>query len=119
MLGCGTRQAGILAAAGIYALDHHIDRLAVDHELAQMLANELEQIQEINVQPAALRTNMVFISVPPSAIDQLSGFMRARGIILTVEGNPIRLVTHLNVDEKAITKTVHQFKEFFLQHQAA
>ena len=119
MLGGGTRQAGILAAAGIYALDHHIDRLAVDHELAQMLANELEQIQEINVQPAALRTNMVFISVPPSAIDQLSGFMRARGIILTVEGNPIRLVTHLNVDEKAITKTVHQFKEFFLQHQAA
>ena len=119
MLGGGTRQAGILAAAGIYALDHHIDRLAVDHELAQMLANELEQIQEINVQPAALRTNMVFISVPPSAIDQLSGFMRARGIILTVEGNPIRLVTHLNVDEKAITKTVHQFKKFFLQHQAA
>ena len=119
MLGGGTRQAGILAAAGIYALDHHIDRLAVDHELAQMLANELEQIQEINVEPAALRTNMVFISVPPSAIDQLSGFMRARGIILTVEGNPIRLVTHLNVDEKAITKTVNQFKEFFLQHQAA
>ena len=119
MLGGGTRQAGILAAAGLYALDHHIDRLAVDHELAQMLANKLEQIQEINVEPAALRTNMVFISVPPSAIDQLSSFMRARGIILTVEGNPIRLVTHLNVDEKAITKTVHQFKEFFLQHQAA
>ena len=118
MLGGGTRQAGILAAAGIYALDHHINRLAVDHELAQMLADELEQIQEINVQPAIQRTNMVFISIPSRTIDQLSGFMRAQGIILTVDSNPIRLVTHLDIDEKAITKTVNQFKEFFRQHQA-
>ena len=118
MLGGGTRQAGILAAAGIYALDHHINRLAVDHELAQMLADELEQIQEINVQPAIQRTNMVFISTPSRTIDQLSGFMRAQGIILTVDSNPIRLVTHLDIDEKAITKTVNQFKEFFRQHQA-
>ncbi|XXK21037.1 low-specificity L-threonine aldolase [Arenicellales bacterium nBUS_48] len=119
MLGGATRQAGILAAAGIYALDHHIDRLAVDHELAQMLADGLEEIQEINVQPAILRTNMVFISVPSRTIGHLSGFMKEHGIILTVESNPIRLVTHLNIDEKAITKTINQFKEFFLQRQAA
>jgi len=115
MLGGGTRQVGILAAAGLYALEHNIERLAEDHEHALLLATGLGEIDELEVHKTDQRTNMVFISVPDSKRESLAGFMRDRGILVTVEENPIRLVTHLDIDRTGIHQTVDAFKDYFLR----
>ena len=112
-LGGGTRQVGILAAAGLYALEHNVERLAEDHEHAARLAEGLGKIEEIEVHPAHQRTNMVFVSLSKSKEECLASFMRDRGILLTVEENPIRLVTHLDIERKDIDETVDAFKEYF------
>ncbi|MGB1774367.1 MAG: low-specificity L-threonine aldolase [Arenicellales bacterium] len=113
MLGGGTRQVGILAAAGLYALEHNIERLAQDHDHAARLAEGLGKIEEIEVQTTDQRTNMVFVSVSKPKGEHLAGFMRERGILLTVEENPIRLVTHLDIGRKDVDETVDAFKEYF------
>ena len=64
MLGGGMRQAGVLAAAALHALDHHVERMAVDHALAQRLAEGLQQIRGVTVEP--VQTNMVFVGVDPT-----------------------------------------------------
>jgi len=106
---------GILAAAGLYALEHNVERLAQDHDHASLLAEGLGKIEEIEVEPTDQRTNMVFVSVSKSKGEHLSGFMRERGILLTVEENPIRLVTHLDIGRKDVDETVGAFKDYFSQ----
>ena len=113
MLGGGTRQVGILAAAGLYALEHNIERLAQDHEHAMLLADGLADIEELEVQEAAHRTNMVFVSMSEPKLRDLSDFMRDRGILVTVEENPVRLVTHLDINQTGIKTTVDAFKDYF------
>lgn len=117
MLGGGTRQVGILAAAGLYALEHNIKRLEEDHEHAMVLANGLGEIEELEIQDISQRTNMVFVSMAESKIQGLTGFMRECGILVTAEENPIRLVTHLDIDRAGIDNTVAAFKDYF--HKAA
>lgn len=113
MLGGGTRQVGILAAAGLYALEHNIERLAQDHEHAMLLADGLADIEELEVREAAHRTNMVFVSMSEPKLGGLSDFMRDRGILVTVEENPVRLVTHLDINQTGIKTTVDAFKDYF------
>ena len=110
VLGGGMRQSGILAAAGIFALENNIDRLAEDHANAALLADGLADIEGIRVEPTDARTNMVFIRVHPRA-NQLPAFLAERGILIET-GDPIRLVTHLDVDEKAIHTAIEAFKAF-------
>ena len=119
MVGGGTRQAGVLAAAGIHALDHHVDRLVEDHDLAALLAEELQSIEELTVRPAKMRTNMVFVSLQADKLGGLADHMRKQGILLTVEGNPIRIVTHLDIREQDIHNLVDAFKTYFQHQQAA
>ena len=119
MLGGGTRQAGILAAAGLHALDHHVDRLEEDHMRAERLAAALSDIDGISVHPCPMRTNMVFISMDPSRQKGLAAFMRDQGILMTVEDGPIRIVTHLDISDPDISKTVEAFKRYFDIRQAA
>jgi threonine aldolase len=119
MLGGGTRQAGILAAAGLHALDHHVDRLEEDHMRAERLAAALSDIDGISVHPCPMRTNMVFISMGPSRQKGLAAFMRDQGILMTVEDGPIRIVTHLDISDPDISKTVEAFKRYFDIRQAA
>lgn len=119
MVGGGTRQAGVLAAAGIHALDHHVDRLVEDHDLAALLAEELQSIEELTVRPAKMRTNMVFVSLQADKFGGLADHMRKQGILLTVEGNPIRIVTHLDIREQDIHNLVDAFKIYFQHQQAA
>ena len=89
-LGGGMRQAGILAAAGLHALDHHVERLAEDHEHARLLA------EACGVDPATVDTNIVVV---PS--DDATGFVaaaRERGVLVSAVGaRTVRLVTHLDV----------------------
>ena len=110
ILGGGMRQAGILAAAGLYALDHHVDRLAEDHSNATRLAALLCGIDAIEVEPA--QTNMVFVAIPPALCAALSAHLEARGIKVLVGGRT-RLCTHLDVDADGIERAAAAFQEFF------
>ena len=112
VVGGGMRQAGILAAAGIYALEHHIDRLAEDHAKAQRLAQGLAQIVGLNFDPNTVQTNMVFVPLEKPCAQALAVFLKERGILITAN-NPIRLVTHLDVDEQDIDTVLDGMRAFF------
>jgi threonine aldolase len=114
VLGGGMRQAGILAAAGIHALTHHVDRLAQDHENAGMLAQGLAQITELAVDPGRVQTNMVFFTMEPSRFKVLQAFLKERGILISGR-EKVRLVTHLDVSPEDIGVVVEAFKKYFSQ----
>jgi threonine aldolase len=89
-MGGGMRQVGILAAAGLYALDHHLDRLADDHDNARLLA------EACGVDPATVATNIVVIE-RPDASDFVARAKDAGVLVATVGPTVVRLVTHLDV----------------------
>lgn len=100
IFGGGMRQVGILAAAGIYALDHHIARLAEDHEHARQLAILLQAIPGIEIDVDAVETNIMMFQVPCSAktTDMILAECREAGVLLNAIGDrAFRVVTHLDV----------------------
>jgi len=110
--GGGWRQAGILAAAGQYALDHHVDRLAVDHRRAARLAGRLREIAGVDL--LGQYTNMVFIDVPADRLRELDVHLREAGIRISIGYLPtLRLVTHLDIDDDGIERTAEAFHGFF------
>ena len=104
------RQAGVLAAACRYALDHNVERLAEDHDNAAHLASGLAQIDELTVQSQA--TNMVFVQFPPEHCQQLEAWLKARGI-LTQMLYASRFVTHMDVSRPDIDTFVDALKAYF------
>ncbi len=110
VVGGGMRQAGILAAAGILALTEHVERLAEDHALAQHLAEELSQIEEISLDPQSVQTNMLFLSLRKGKPEELAAYLKPRGILINTR---IRLVTHLDITTKDIKTFVEEVKTFF------
>jgi threonine aldolase len=111
VLGGGMRQAGVLAAAGLYALEHHVDRMAEDHANARALAEGLNELPGVRVDPDVVQTNMVFIALPPERADALRSFLRTRCILLG-SGSQIRLVTHLDVTAEDVASVVGAVREF-------
>lgn len=110
--GGGWRQAGILAAAGLHALDHHVERLAQDHARAARLADRLREIAGIYL--LGQHTNMVFINVPADRLRALDAHLRDAGIRISIGYMPtLRLVTHLDIDDEGIERTVAAFAGFF------
>ena len=110
--GGGWRQAGILAAAGLHALDHHVERLADDHARAARLAAALGAIDGITL--LGQHTNMVFIDVPVDCLRALDTHLRAAGIRIGIGYLPtLRLVTHLDVDDAGIARAADAFAGFF------
>ena len=112
VVGGGMRQAGLLAAAGIYALQNNVERLARDHENARNLAEGLSRIGEVKVAPGGAQTNMVYVSVEPQRSVAMREFLKERGMLISGQGN-IRLVTHLDVDRPDIDRFVSTVREFF------
>jgi threonine aldolase len=110
MLGGGMRQVGILAAAGIYALDHHVDRLANDHDNALTLATALAEIAPLVVQMP--QTNILFVDVPAADVSALQAHLDQHGVIATV-GPRTRIVTHLDVSADDVTRVVETFAAFY------
>jgi len=110
LLGGGMRQAGILAAAGIYALDHNIERLAEDHANARMLADGLANIDGLNV---ASQTNMVFVELPYDCSQELESTCATKGILVSGNFPRMRLVTHLDVEQSAIERVIEAYASFF------
>jgi len=112
VLGGGMRQAGILAAAGIVALTEHVDRLAQDHANALLLAEGLAEIEAVTLDMSQVQTNMVFLTVKTDQIDDLANHLRDGGVLISPE-NPMRLVTHLDVDTQDIHRVVTLFQSYF------
>jgi threonine aldolase len=106
-MGGGMRQAGILAAAGLYALDHHVDRLADDHVRARRLAEALAPFGVVDAE--RVRTNIVPLDLAKTGVDGpgLGAAARERGVLVSVLG-PVtaRLLTHLDVDDAGIDRAV-------------
>jgi threonine aldolase len=105
------RQAGICAAACIYALDHHVDRLADDHANARALARGLSQIAGIEVQEP--ETNLVFFKPDGAGVpgDKMVAALRQRGVTLAMMDGRIRACTHLDVNVSQIEETIGYVRE--------
>ncbi|MEM9479438.1 MAG: low-specificity L-threonine aldolase [Verrucomicrobiota bacterium] len=110
VVGGGMRQSGVLAAAGIYVLENHIERLADDHANAAKLAKGLEGIEGVEMEDVA--TNMVFVRFPKERLEALSEHLEENGILALADYNPVRLVTHLDVDAAGVERVVEVIGEF-------
>ncbi len=108
ILGGGMRQAGVLAAAGLYALENNVRRLTEDHENAARLARGL---RELGLE-AQLNTNMVLLKLPADKAAPLQAHMRTNGVLVLPRA-PMRLVTHLDVDAAGIDRALGAFRAFF------
>jgi threonine aldolase len=99
MLGGAMRQAGVLAAAGLYALEHNVERLAEDHANAERLAK--------GIGAAAPQSNMVFFESKPGLVEHL-----AKQGVIVLPGARLRLVTHLDVDAAGVDRAIAAFNSF-------
>ena len=109
MLGGTMRQVGILAAAGLYALEHNVARLAEDHANAERLARGLAGLG-LEVDP--VQTNMVFVRIATQAEEALARHLAEHGVTALVHAPKVRLVTHLDVDAKGIDRAIDVFAAF-------
>lgn len=108
ILGGAMRQAGILAAAGLYALENNVERLAEDHRNAERLAAGLRALDL----PVEQHTNMVFVRIALEKVEGLAAHLESQGIAV-LPGPRMRLVTHLDVDAAGIDRAVAAFSRYF------
>ena len=94
------RQAGVLAAAGLYALEHHVARLAEDHANAVFLADRL---RAAGLSVDTPQTNMVYLSLPPAQVAPLAAHLALHGVVASI-GERTRLVTHLDLSRNALAR---------------
>jgi threonine aldolase len=110
--GGAMRQAGIIAAAGVYALEHNVERLAEDHANARLLAESLRNLPGVSVDPETVETNIVFFDIAGSGMtaDPFCDALKARGIDLGGGGTRIRAVTHLDISRADIEAAVEAIR---------
>ena len=113
MTGGGLRQAGVVAAAALYALDHHVDRLRQDHAMAQRLAAGLQGLSGLSVRSA--QTNIVFLDVSEGRGPALLAHLKAAGVLATGMLG-LRFVTHLDIDVEAIDRAIAAIRDFIQKH---
>ncbi|HTY58510.1 MAG TPA: low-specificity L-threonine aldolase [Bacteroidota bacterium] len=114
IFGGGMRQAGILAAAGLYALEHNVTRLTEDHEKAAFLAGELARVKGFDIDLGSVQTNIIIIGAEKTGRkpEEILAALRAKGVLLTL-GNymGIRAVTHLDVSMDDVKKAARIIRE--------
>jgi threonine aldolase len=117
MLGGGMRQAGILAAAGLFALDHHYDRLEVDHTRAQKLANELASFSLFDFDPMLVETNLIYAKLAQRIIQEVGDAyvweqrLKEAGVLCYAESSTtLRFVTHLDLTDVMIEEATSRIQ---------
>ena len=110
MLGGGMRQAGVLAACGLYALDHNIARMADDHERARQLAEGIGSLEGL---PVKCFTNMVFIEPQQKDLEPLRVHLQEQQILIGQQHPPLRLVTHLDIDDTGIDRVITAIRSYY------
>jgi threonine aldolase len=116
MFGGGMRQVGIIAAAGRYALDHHLERLKEDHQNAKRVAVGLKELKGVSLDPKHVETNIVIFDVTETGKTglQIAEAMKHHGILIHAFGKTqIRLVTHLDVSGEDIEIALNVFSKVF------
>ncbi len=108
-LGGGMRQAGVLAAAGIHALEHHVARLAEDHDNAAQLA---EGLRGLGLDAPPPQTNILYVSIPRADVAPLREALASAGVLATV-AERTRLATHLQVSRADVTATIDAFAGYY------
>ncbi len=122
LFGGAMRQAGIIAAAGLYALDHNVDRLGEDHAHAKILARGLAEIPGVGIEGDHIETNIVFFDVGGLGLTAADAVERllARGIRMGAMGRTIiRAVTHLDISRADVERAVEIAQEVFKKTRAA
>jgi threonine aldolase len=118
MFGGGMRQVGILAAAGIYAFKHNIERLAEDHENAKRLARGIAGTPGISIHAEEVETNLVYFTVTKKGwtAKQAAEALKKEGVLVSVPGtHSIRAVTHLDVSRQDIDEAIDVIQKVFRQ----
>ena len=113
MLGGGMRQIGIIAAAGLYALNHHVVRLSEDHRRAATLADSLHKLPAKCQLKVTQATNMVFITPQPEDHPKLHQFLKSQKILIGNKRPTMRMVTHLDISNADITATSNAIFKFY------
>lgn len=114
LFGGALRQAGIPAASALYALEHHIERLAEDHEHARLFAEEIAGIEGIRIDPAEVETNLVFFEVDPELGNaaQLSALLKRHGVSIGATGpQRLRACTHLDVSRADVLQAAETLRK--------
>jgi len=111
--GGGMRQAGILAAAGLLALDEGFDRLGEDHDKANTLKVRLSNIDGLTVRPGWTQTNMVWLEFAENRGEALAAYCKDHGVLLSASSSGARLVTHLDLTQEDVEKAGAVIEKFF------
>jgi threonine aldolase len=114
VLGGGMRQAGVLAAAALYALEHHVARLAEDHANARRLAAGIQRVASLRLDPETIDTNVLYFRVDPAlaAAEEFVARLKDRGVLmLTTPSGVIRAVTHLDVTAEGVGRAIAAIEE--------
>ena len=114
IFGGGMRQAGIIAAGALFALEHHIERLAEDHHNAQVIARAIAETPEIRLDPSEVQTNLIFFHVHPDVgtAKDVAAQLKAHGIlVLPTAAQTIRACTHLDVSAAQATQAAEAIRE--------
>ena len=106
------RQSGMLAAAGLYALDNNIERLSEDHSRARILAEAIEKMPNFSVDLDAVQSNMVYVNCLESDSNQIMGRLSQRGVdVLDESESIVRAVVHLHITDEDIERAIGAFDE--------
>ncbi|MFV8797416.1 low-specificity L-threonine aldolase [Yersinia sp. LJYL362] len=116
MTGGGMRQAGILAAAGLYAVEHNVARLKDDHDNALWLEQQLRALGVEIVAPGA-QTNVLYIKQSSEFAAKLGPWMRERGVLISA-GPITRMITHINISRTDLEKVVALWREFLAEQRS-
>ena len=112
MFGGGMRQAGIIAAAGIYALENHVERLGEDHLHAHNLAEAINGMGGFTIDMTSVETNMIYIRTLSSNAEHIVEKLSEDGIdVLSIDESNIRVVTHLHITPKDVERTISAFSK--------
>ena len=118
IFGGGMRQVGIIAAAGLYALEHHIDRLADDHARARKLAEVLSQLPFVTIDPKRVDTNILVLELSAKKIDAHAFVerLKGRGVLCSAFSKClVRMVTHLDFDDEDLERTAEILRNEFAE----
>jgi threonine aldolase len=112
LFGGGMRQAGVLAAAGLHALERHIDRLADDHARARRLAVAVDRMDAYSIDLATVQTNMVYVTTTAGPVSgTIVATLAGQGVdVLALDSNTLRVVTHLHISDADIDRAIAAFE---------
>jgi threonine aldolase len=109
MFGGGWRQAGILAAAGIYALDNHVERIAEDHQRARRIAEAIAVMDGFDVDLSTVQTNMVYVNTEVPATEVVASLAELGIDLFDIALNTVRIVVHLHITDEDVERIITAF----------